>query len=248
MQDELCCNSNFEAIGSTRMTGHYPAATKSDIQFGRQLKMIKIHGRKTSANVQPVIWCLDELGVEYERLDVGGPFGGTDTQEFLGMNPLGLVPVLEEDGQAISEAVTILRYLMRRFGGHPSDPMAAAQIEKWADMSRQHIYVPLIPTIFIQMVRVTAEERNGAAVAQAEAALKQAMGIFEANIKGPFFGGDALNLVDYQVGGLLYRYYELDFDRADLPQLKAYYDRLCERKAYQENIMIDFSAMKVPGA
>ncbi|WP_420412580.1 glutathione S-transferase family protein [Roseibium sp.] len=210
--------------------------------------MIKIHGRITSANVQPVIWCLEELGVDYERLDVGGPFGGTDTPEFRAMNPLGLVPVLEEDGQSIAEAATILRYLMRKFGNHPADPMAAAQIERWADMSRQHIYVPLIPTIFLQKIRVTVEDRNNAAVAQAEAALKQAMAIFEANVKGPYFGGEELNLVDFQIGGLLYRYFELDFDRADLPGLKAYYDNLCLRPAYRENIMIDFSAMKVPGA
>lgn len=210
--------------------------------------MIRIHGRKTSANVQPVIWCLEELGVDYERLDVGGPFGGTDTPEFLAMNPLGLVPVLEEDGQTISEAATILRYLMRRFGNHPADPMAAAQIERWADMSRQHIYVPLIPTIFLQMIRVTAAERNTAAVAQAEAALKQAMAIIDARIEGPYFGGSELNLVDYQIGSLLYRYYELDFDRAELPALKTYYDNLCLRPAYREHVMIDFSAMKVPGA
>ncbi len=210
--------------------------------------MTKVHGRNTSANVQPVIWCLEELGVDYERLDVGGPFGGTDTPEFLAMNPLGLVPVLEEGGQSIAEAATILRYLMRRYGNHPSDPMAAAQIERWADMSRQHIYGPLIPTIFLQKVRVTVEDRNNAAVAQAEAALKQAMTILDANIKGPYFGGDELNLVDYQIGGLLYRYYELDFDRADLPNLKAYYDNLCLRPAYRERVMIDFSGMKVPGA
>jgi glutathione S-transferase len=210
--------------------------------------MIKIHGRITSVNVQPVIWCLEELGVDYERLDVGGPFGGNDTPEFLAMNPLGLVPVLEEDGQAISEVMTILRYLMRRYGNHPSDPMAAAQIEKWADMSRQHIYGSLIPTIFVQNIRVTAQDRDTAAIARAEAALKQVMAIIDANIKGPFFGGDELNLADFQIGGLLYRYHELDFDRADLTNLKAYYDTLCQRPAYRDSVMIDFSAMKIPGA
>jgi len=210
--------------------------------------MITVHGRLTSANVQPVVWCLEELGLDYTRLDVSGPFGGNDTPEFLKMNPLGLVPVLEEDGQAISEAVTIVRYLMRRYGNHPGDPMAAAQIERWADMSRQHIYVPLIPTIFWQTVRTSAEDRNHAAIAQAEAGLKQAMAIVEGLIEGPYFGGDSLNLVDFQIGGLLYRYYELEFDRADLPGLRAYYDRLCARPAYRSSVMIDFWNMKVPGA
>ncbi|WP_299484219.1 glutathione S-transferase family protein [uncultured Roseibium sp.] len=210
--------------------------------------MIKIHGRISSANVQPVVWCLEELGVDYERLDVGGPFGGNDTPEFLAMNPLGLVPVLEEDGQALPESSAILRYLMRKYGGHPTDPMAAAQIERWVDMSKQHIYQPLIPTIFWQTIRTTADERDNKGVASAAATLKQSMKVFEGLIEGPYVGGETLNLVDYQIGGLLYRYYELDFERADLPGLRAYYDRLCERPAYRDNVMIDFMGMKVPGA
>jgi glutathione S-transferase len=210
--------------------------------------MIKLHGRITSANVQPVVWCLEELGLDYERLDIGGPFGGNDTPEYLAMNPLGLVPVLEHEGQTLSEVMTILRYLMRQFGGHPSDPMAAAQIERWADMSRQHIYVPLIPTLFWQLIRTTSADRDLAAMANAEAALKQAMTIVQDLINGPFIGGDKLNLVDFQIGSLLYRYYELDFDRADLPKLRAYYNALCDRPAYREFVMIDFLAMKVPGA
>lgn len=211
-------------------------------------KMIKVHGRISSANVQPVIWCLEELGVEYERLDVGGPFGGNDTPGYLAMNPLGLVPVLEQDGQALSESATILRYLMRRYGGHPADPMAAAQIERWGDMSRQHIYTPLIPTIFWQTIRTPANERDNAAVSSAAGVLRQSMQIVQDMIEGAFIGGDSLNLADFQIGSLLYRYYELEFERADLPVLRAYYDRLCDRPAYRDFVMIDFMGMKVPGA
>lgn len=216
--------------------------------YGDTEKMIKVHGRISSANVQPVVWCLEELGVEYERLDVGGPFGGNDTPGYLAMNPLGLVPVLEQDGQALSESATILRYLMRRYGGHPADPMAAAQIERWGDMSRQHIYTPLIPTIFWQTIRTPANERDNAAVASAAGALRQSMQILQDMIEGAFIGGDSLNLADFQIGSLLYRYYELEFERADLPGLRAYYDRLCDRPAYRDFVMVDFMGMKVPGA
>lgn len=202
--------------------------------------MIKVHGRVTSGNVQPVLWCLEELGLAYERLDVGGPFGGTDTPDFLALNPLGLIPVLEEDGQVLSEVTTILRYLMRRHGGHPSDPMAAAQIERWADLARQHVYMPLVPTLFWQLTRTPVDQQNGPAIEAAVAALKQSMPIVASRIKGPYFGGDALNLLDFQIGSLLYRYFEMAFDKTDLPDLRAYYDRLCERPAYRSCVMVDF--------
>ena len=41
--------------------------------------MLKIWGRRTSSNVQKVMWLVGELGLEHERIDVGGKFGGLDT-------------------------------------------------------------------------------------------------------------------------------------------------------------------------
>ena len=56
--------------------------------------MLKVWGRTSSVNVQKVLWCCEELGLPYERVDAGGPFGGTDAPEYLAMNPNGLVPTV----------------------------------------------------------------------------------------------------------------------------------------------------------
>ena len=69
--------------------------------------MIKLWGRANSSNVMKVIWGLEELGLSYTRTDVGGPFGGTSTPEYRTMNPLGLVPSLEEDGFTLFESNAI---------------------------------------------------------------------------------------------------------------------------------------------
>ena len=66
--------------------------------------MIKLWGRANSSNVMKVIWLLEELGLKYDRVDVGGAFGGTSTPEYRAMNPLGLVPSLEEDGFQLFES------------------------------------------------------------------------------------------------------------------------------------------------
>ena len=42
--------------------------------------MRQVLGRANSSNVMKVIWLLDELGLPYERVDVGGPFGAGDLQ------------------------------------------------------------------------------------------------------------------------------------------------------------------------
>ena len=73
--------------------------------------MLKIWGRTTSSNVQKVLWCCAELGIEYERVDLGGPFGGNRDPEYLAMNPNGRVPTIQDDGLILWELNTICRYL-----------------------------------------------------------------------------------------------------------------------------------------
>ena len=33
--------------------------------------MLKIYGTKTSSNVQKVLWCCGELGLAFERIEIG---------------------------------------------------------------------------------------------------------------------------------------------------------------------------------
>ena len=41
--------------------------------------MLRIWGRTTSSNVTKLLWLMDELGLDYERVDAGGAFGRTGT-------------------------------------------------------------------------------------------------------------------------------------------------------------------------
>ena len=46
-----------------------------------------VWGRATSSNVMKVLWGLGELALPFERIDVGGSFGKTDTPEYRGDEP-----------------------------------------------------------------------------------------------------------------------------------------------------------------
>lgn len=65
--------------------------------------MLTIWGNADSINVQKVLWCCEEIGLEYRRLDAGRHFGVVDTPEFLRLNPNGLVPTIDDDGFVISQ-------------------------------------------------------------------------------------------------------------------------------------------------
>ena len=58
--------------------------------------MVRVLGRANSINVQKVMWCAAEIGVDVERVDIGMKFGGNDTAEYLAKNPNGLIPTLED--------------------------------------------------------------------------------------------------------------------------------------------------------
>ena len=75
--------------------------------------MLKIWGRTTSSNVQKVLWCSAELGLEYERIDLGGPFGGNQDPEYLALNPNGLVPTVKDRDLVMWESNTVCRYCAR---------------------------------------------------------------------------------------------------------------------------------------
>jgi glutathione S-transferase len=49
--------------------------TPGDNEKSEDQIMLKIWGRNTSSNVQKAMWAVGELGLKYERLDVGGAFG-----------------------------------------------------------------------------------------------------------------------------------------------------------------------------
>ena len=79
--------------------------------------MLKILGRKTSVNVQKVMWAVGELGLPHERVDLGGEFGGLDTPEYGALNPNRLVPTIDDDGFTLWESNTIVRHLRARTAG-----------------------------------------------------------------------------------------------------------------------------------
>jgi len=90
--------------------------------------MIKVLGRENSVNVQKVMWCAAELNLDIDRVDVGGLFGGNDTEAFGSMNPNRTIPVLVEGKFSLWESNSIVRYLCAQYGApNWSLPDAAAK-------------------------------------------------------------------------------------------------------------------------
>jgi glutathione S-transferase len=214
--------------------------------------MLTVWGRKTSSNVQALMWCIGELGLPYERHDVGHRYGGTDTPPFLAMNPNGTVPVLRDgDGEPLWETGAILRYLAARYGSAPfwpADGAARAGVDKWAEWSKINVTLSFTAPIFWRVVRTAPADHDPAAVSRAVGKLDAVLDIAEAQLsRGGFLAGDDFTLADVQFGHVLYRYFDIPIDRRSRPALERYYDRLTVRPAFREHVMVSYEELRVVG-
>lgn len=62
--------------------------------------MLTVWGRRSSSNVQAVMWCIGELDIKHLRIDAGFKYGVIDSEEYIAMNPNGTVPMIRDGENA----------------------------------------------------------------------------------------------------------------------------------------------------
>ncbi|MGH7042536.1 MAG: glutathione S-transferase family protein [Acetobacteraceae bacterium] len=197
-------------------------------------------GRDTSSNVMKVIWALEELGLPYDRRDVGGKFGQTDTPAYRAMNPTGLVPTLQEDDFTLWESNAVCRYLCHAYAPRsalwPADARARAHIDRWMDAQQTVLNRPA-GVVFWGLVRTPADKRDQAAIAQGVVDAAAAYGLIGAELsRHAFVAGDDFTLADIPWGVHVHRWFSMAFERPEVPGLRAWYERLLERPAYRAHV------------
>jgi glutathione S-transferase len=202
---------------------------------------MRILGRATSINVQKVAWLCAELGLDVERVDVGGHFGGNDRPEFLAKNPNGLVPVLEDGDFVLWESHSIVRYLAETVGGDPwfpKDVRQRALANQWMDWTLATL-IPAFNPIFWQLIRTAPDQRDHALVARQKPLSERLFRILDAQLaKAPYVIGDQPTMADIPLGAAVYRWLHLPIERPSLPGVEGYFQRLAERPAYHRHVML----------
>lgn len=205
--------------------------------------MITVWGRRNSLNVQKAMWAIGELGLEYIRHDVGGSFGGNTDSEFDKLNPNRVVPIIEDDGFRLWESNAIVRYLAAKYGEGslwPKDPATRASADRWMDWQQNVLYGALGP-VFMAICRVPKAEQDHAAIVHHAESSAKAFTLLEPFLAGNDYVADnAFTMGDIPIGCCLWRYYSLPIERPVLPNLRAYYERLTERPAFQKHVMFPF--------
>jgi glutathione S-transferase len=194
--------------------------------------MLRIWGRLSSVNVQKVVWCADEIGLAYERIDAGGAFGLTRTPQYLAMNPNALVPVIEDDGFILYESNAIVRFLAARDspgGLWPRELRKSADVDRWMEW-QSTAFTPAMRDIFWQLVRTPAEKRDALAIEASRSECERLAAILDAHLaRSRHLTDNGFTAADIVVGCATHRWLNLPITREPRPHLQRWYDEIRSR-------------------
>ena len=179
---------------------------------------------------------LREKGVTYDARQVDLK---AKPDWFLALSPRGKVPVLVADGVTLFESAAIVEFLDETHPPHivPSDPYERARQRAWIEVAND---------LFVAHYKLYTIGALGE-LAAAQDALGAVLARFEPELRGDFFAGDAIGIVDFAVAPALFRIRMLErlLDRdliGPLPRVGRWADRLANRPSVAQSVVHDFAA------
>lgn len=195
--------------------------------------MYKLLGRKTSGNVQKVLFMLEELGVKYERQDYGRQFENTTTAEYKALNPTSKVPTLVDGGTAIWESNTILRYLAAKerpelTGATPAERTDA---ERWMDFLLAAVNPGYLAAF--KGAKLTPEEQT-AEYKEAVKDLAAQMAIADGHLTGKdYLALGKFTIADIAFAPIMKRCLDFKIERKSMPNLERWMAGIASRPAFK---------------
>ncbi len=206
-----------------------------------------LYGRATSANVHKPMWILQELDVDNERIDAGGPFGGLDTPAYVAMNPNQLVPTLVDGDLTVWESHAIMRYVAARYGQGRmwfDDPAKRAIVDQWTDWAGS-TFQPAWLGVFWKAFVVKPEFRDIGAITAGIAQTERLFGIMNRTLeKSPWLAGETFSYADIACGVAMYRWTTMGVDRQIHDGVEAWHERLKARPAFNDVVCVPYAMME----
>ena len=189
---------------------------------------MKIYGDLGSGNCLKVKYTADYLNRRYSWVPIDIMKGESRTPQFLRLNPMGQVPVIElDDGRALAQSNAIIRYLAAGTTLLPEDVFQQGKVDEllcW----EQYNHEPYVAVCRFHMVYLgrPKEAREPQRVERGEAALD----LMERLLAGKnYFVGERLTIADISLLAYTRLAHEGGFDLASRPWLRAWIARCEER-------------------
>ena len=188
--------------------------------------MLTLHDYLPSQNGWKARVLLGLLGMHYRTRPVSIFESESRTEAFLGLNPVGAIPVLElEGGRAIAESNAILTYLAEGTRFLPGDRYLRAKVMQWL-FFEQYYVEPVIGSLRFWTLTGRLERNQAMVPAKREAGARTLAALERSLADTPFLVGDTLTIADIAVYAYGHRAEDCGFALADYPAVSAWMDRV----------------------
>lgn len=187
---------------------------------------IRLYRSALSGHCHRVELFLSLLGLPFELVDVDLAAGAHKRPDFLAMTPFGQVPVIQDGEVTLADSNAILVYLARRYAADveqwlPSDPLAAAHVQRWLSVAAGLLAFGPAYARVIQLFKSPASPDD--AIARAHGLFK----VMEQQLgQSAFLTGSTPSLADVANYSYVACAPEGNVSLADYPQLRAWLARM----------------------
>jgi len=187
---------------------------------------MKLHGHPVSGNTHRVKNFLHILGQEFDDITVDLPNRGHKAPEFLALNPLGQVPVLEDGDQVLRDSTAILVYLAAKLDSDrtwlPADPALQGEVQQWLSVAVHEI---MDGPFVVRAIKLFGSPADADQANAKTSALFD--NVFEPHLTGnDWLVGDAPTIADIACYSYIACVPDGDFDLTPYPQINAWLKRV----------------------
>jgi maleylacetoacetate isomerase len=200
---------------------------------------MKLYSYWHSSAAYRVRIALHHKGVEYELVPVNLLASEHKAEDYLRVNPVGLVPALElDDGRHLTQSTAILHWLESRYPEPallPEDPFEQARVLGWAQTVACEIH-PLNNVAVLNFLKAELSVApDSVNTTWYYHWLERGLDALEAEIvAAPYCHGAALTLADLYLVPQLYNARRFKFDLQAYPKLLSVWDACNALPAFQD--------------
>ena len=195
-----------------------------------------LYEHPSSGNCLKARVLLDQIGADYERVELDLFAGETRTPDHFARNPDGRIPVLELDsGDFVAESNAILLYLADGTQYLPADPLLRAQVHAWMFFEQNQVEANIGVARFLALSgradsvpEVFADRRRRG---------RDALATLERGLADrDFVVADAYSVADLSLYGYVHAADDAGVPLAEHPKVAAWVERVAALPGFEEGL------------
>jgi glutathione S-transferase len=198
--------------------------------------MIEVHHLNNSRS-QRVLWCLEELGLDYQIVKhQRDPQSNLSPDSLKAIHPLGKSPVIRDGGRTYIESGAILDYVVRKYGNGRLAPRVDSpdyqRYVEWMHFAEGSAMLP----VMLKLYTARLGDAGAPLVPRIHGEIENNFGFLDAELGDrDYFVGDELTAADIQLSFPIQAARML-YTLEKFPKLAAFLTRVQARPAYRRAI------------